>query len=325
MARVFKRGSKWWIDCFIEGQRVRETGGDTKMEALFKLRQIKKKIKETKFLAPVLPRRAKKNLKGFVEEYLAFSKANKKGNTHAGEILILKRFLKFIRNKQLCEITTKDIEDFKVDLMEGKRAITVNNNLKVIKTMLNAAVKWGYLDKSPGRAVKLLPEQKKLPKFLTVDEIQRLLEATPSRSYAIIYTLLKTGMRRGEVLNLRWEDIDFDRNVIKVKKAKSYRPREIPIDEKLKSILTNLPREDGKIFRISRFVLHMDFDKARKVAGLDIHIHGLRHTFASQLVIQGASLFAVKELLGHSDIKTTMIYAHLSAGHLQEAVKKLKY
>lgn len=363
MARIYQRGRKWWIDYSLNGKRIRQSIADSKMEALLKLKEIKVGVflnraenDFEKLLAALVKREnvlikglkkffdieksaegvqkgilhgrysGEKSLREFVKEYLDYSKVNKAPQTYQEDVYIFKKFLKFIPDKRLSDIEPKDIEDYKVLLTEKNlSSVTVNNYLRSIKAALNMAVKWEYLEKNPGQAVKFLPVQKKLPKFLTVEEIQKLLQAIPPRSYPIIYTLAKTGLRRGEALNLQWQDVDLERNIIKVTESKTYRPRVIPIDEKLKSVLAGLPRKNSKVFEISLSQLKDDFEKARKAAGLNINIHGLRHSFASHLAMSGVSLFSIRDLLGHTNIETTNIYSHLTQEHLQQAVEKLKY
>ena len=138
---------------------------------------------------------------------------------------------------------------------------------------------------------------------------------------------LHTGMRKAEILYLRWKQI---RNgFIYLNKTKTSESRQIPVNETLNTLFQSLPRhlksdyifcnKDGKPFEVRR-----SFNTALKKAGIeDFRFHDLRHTFASRLVMKGASLKAVQELLGHKNIKMTMRYAHLSEDFKKEAVRLL--
>jgi len=145
-----------------------------------------------------------------------------------------------------------------------------------------------------------------------------------------VETALLTGMRRGELLSLKWDQI---RNgFIYLTENKSGKARQIPINERLAGVLREVRRgnqlkspyvfcdSQGKRF----WEVKRSFASACRRAGIDVfHFHDLRHTFASQLVMNGVNLKAVQELLGHADIKMTMRYSHLFQAHLQDAVAVL--
>ena len=148
-------------------------------------------------------------------------------------------------------------------------------------------------------------------------------------------------MRKGELENLEWSDIDFKRRKIKIQWKETWQPktgeREIPIGEQLFDILKK-QREENDSGLKSNFVFpHRNGGKIKmklrdkmieiaKEANIDglTKLHTLRHTFASHLVMAGVDLPTVKKLMGHSDIQTTMIYAHLAPEHLIDAVNKLR-
>ncbi len=155
---------------------------------------------------------------------------------------------------------------------------------------------------------------------------------------AVVVVALETGLRRGELLGLTWERVDMSRGVIRLEGrargsdhgTKSGRRREVPMRQAVYAALTSLPEpHEGRVFK-SRSI-RTAFENAVKVAGLDamnrldgepFTLHGCRHHFASWFMMRGGSLQALKELLGHADIKTTLIYAHLSPAHLRDEVVK---
>jgi site-specific recombinase XerD len=147
-------------------------------------------------------------------------------------------------------------------------------------------------------------------------------------------------MRLGELLNMKWNWIDFTQNIITVKNSnqflcKNKRERIIPIHQKVKAILQTrfqLGKDQNNLvfYRYEGIKLYEDFvskqfKKAVRAAKLNekVHFHSIRHSFASALVQRGISLYAVKELLGHENIKTTQIYSHLQKENLMEAVNLL--
>ena len=138
------------------------------------------------------------------------------------------------------------------------------------------------------------------------------------------------GMRLGEILGLKVEDVDFQKGLIHVRTSKSGEGRKIPTNAVLTKVLTEviLPRRFGEyVFFNSQGKPYKDVrkacDKALKASGLDCRFHDLRHTFASNLVMAGIDIVTVKELLGHKTIAMTMRYPHLSDGHKKSAVEAL--
>ncbi len=155
----------------------------------------------------------------------------------------------------------------------------------------------------------------------------------------IVITALHTGMRRGEILKLTWDDVDIQHGFITLTDTKNGDGREIPIDNTLRETLNRLPRlfvETGGQKELVPYVFYdpkslkryksikRSFHTALKNAGIkDFRFHDCRHTFASQLVMSGVDLTTVKELLGHKDIKMTLRYAHLAPAHKRKAVNVL--
>ena len=198
--------------------------------------------------------------------------------------------------------------------------------------MLNKAVEWGMLEISPfKRGGRLMfKENNHSLRFLSEAEIEALLDFCPPHLHAIVETDLLTGMRKEELLSLKWEQVNH--GLIHLFRTKSGHPRHIPISGRLAEILQKLRHTNqlkspyvfcdaqGRRFNSVK----TSFRTACRKAGIDnFRFHDLRHTFASHLIMRGAGLKPVQELLGHSDIKMTMRYAHLSPGHLQESINLL--
>ena len=138
--------------------------------------------------------------------------------------------------------------------------------------------------------------------------------------------LILTGARKREVLDARWEDFDLERRQWRIPTTKSGRPRHVPLSDGVLQLLTSLPhREKGWIFANPKtgkpFVsVFISWNTARKLAGLaDVRMHDLRHSFASFLVNAGRTLYEVQKILGHTQVKTTQRYAHLSQDTLVDA------
>jgi integrase len=125
-------------------------------------------------------------------------------------------------------------------------------------------------------------------------------------------------MRQGELLRLDWKNVSLERLTIYILEAKSGKPREVPITNKLREVLETLgPKREGSVFDLPKITLRRHFEKA--MAGAHIagfRFHDLRHTFASHFIMRTNDLPALQRLLGHSTPAMTLRYAHLSNGHM---------
>lgn len=244
-------------------------------------------------------------------------------------------------DRLLSQITYLDMETYRnrrkaIPLKSGKPRsdASVNYEMAVFAHILAKAVEWGLLESNPFKKGKRLmfkvDNQRK--RFLNEAEMEALLRECPRHLKPIVHTALLTGMRREEVLSLKWEQVRDDFIYLDGAMTKSGKGRQIPINESLAEVLSEVRLEkqlkspfvfcdaQGRRFQDVK----NSFQGACRRAGIrDFTFHDLRHTFASHLVMQGAGLAAVQKLLGHADIKMTMRYSHLSPGHLQETVALL--
>lgn len=157
----------------------------------------------------------------------------------------------------------------------------------------------------------------------------KTLERSDRREALVLRLLLLTGARKNEILRLRWENIRLDLRLLTVPLSKSGRPRHIPLSEKAAAIIRSIPRTAGNPWLFPGQVpgkplsdIYLFWNDLRRSLGLgDVRIHDLRHTFASFLVNAGHSLYEVQTILGHSDPRTTMRYAHLEQESLAAAAE----
>lgn len=278
-------------------------------------------------------------------------------------------FAKLLKSP-LNEITVDTIADWRaVRLGEGRKKTTVNRDLNDLKAALTRAVDWGFLDENPLRAVKpLRTDGNAKCRFLDDEEMQHLRTALDNRETRLrddrqsgnawrkargkplmrnleraafadylkpmVLLSVNTGLRRGELFSLTWDEVDLVRANLTVSggTAKSGKTRHVPLNSEAKYILESWKRQirarNGFVFK-SRNGEQFD-NVGSSWAGLlkDARIdnfrwHDLRHTFASRLVMAGVDLNTVRELLGHSDYKMTLRYAHLAPAHKAAAVEKL--
>jgi len=278
---------------------------------------------------------------GFFEIYLDYCKTNVSHSHFLSIQKHLSNFWKIIGHRHsLLEVSTTDIENFKSIFLKTATPKTVNKVLKYIKAMFNRALDWNYLTVNPAQRVKLIKVPKSnIPHCLTIKEIKKLLEKCPSWFYPIIYTFLATGMRRSELIHLRWCDIDMHNHLIHINNqdafhTKSFLPRTIGLKQRLYEIFQNIQSDNGEksVFispeglPYTSSVLQKTWMKVRKELGINYRLHDFRHTFCSYLILRGVDIKTVQMLMGHSDIRTTMqIYSHVQTIHLQKAVEKLPY
>ena len=239
-------------------------------------------------------------------------------------------------NVPLEELTQKRVEQFLTWGMESEKrnwsSATRNRHLTMLKAMFNKGKEWELAMHNSAAGIKPLRENGARIRFLDIVEIRALLEAADDEFRPILIAALHTGMRRGEILNLRWEDVNLKNRIITVQESKSGKKRMIPIDDTLYGTLRLLPSRfhRGYVFPLPGKPERrwQDFRKrfasAVKKAGIkDFRFHDTRHTFASHLVMNGVDIKSVQELLGHASLAMTMKYAHLAPDHRLRAIKTL--
>lgn len=282
-----------------------------------------------------------RTLAAFAEEFLKnYVAANNKPSEAAAKKRILEQhILPVLGEMNLDAIGVKEIERYKARKLEEKLSRkTVNNHLHVISKMLRVAVEWSELATAP--RAKLLKVGKSEFDFLDFEEARRLVEACTGQLRTMVVTLLNTGLRWGELVALRWQDVDLKAGRIVVRQnvwrghigtPKGGRAREIPLNEAVLSVLREHRHLRGEwVFctdggtRLGDQAETSRLESACRRAGLrNVTWHVLRHTFASHLVMRGVPIKAVQELLGHQDIQTTMRYAHLAPSVMRDAVAAL--
>jgi len=275
-------------------------------------------------------RRLKKTTVGkMCEEYLEYAKTNHLSwKSDRSRLKTLVHF--WGPHTQLDQISTRQIERFKASRLVRVKSSTLNREISLLKRLLNVAIEWGHLYENPARQIKPLREDNRRLRYLIKEEIDRLETAASRHLRPIIILAVNTGMRKGEIFNLKRSYVDLKNRFIEVIKSKNGEKRVIPINKTLLEALHQLPRridspyvlpgKEGK----KRTDCKKSFRTAMKKAEIeDFCFHDLRHTFASHLVMAGVPLLTVAELLGHKNIEMTKRYSHLSPNHKAAAVRLL--
>jgi len=328
--RKNKGGYIWAIDFYVDGKRHRKTIGPDKAEAERVLRETERELREKKF--PALegwerPRR-KVYISEILDDFWEYSKVNKRSAER--DAVCLRHFRQFFGNLSVNRVVPSQVERYKAIRREKVKSGTVNRELTCLKTVFNLAIKNGKALTNPVRQVKMLLNPAKRIRFLTQGETRLLLRACDDRLRPLVILALQTGMRRGEILNLRWRDIDFDNRLLWIGETKTGEGRYIPMDETVVKMLSERQDKipDKLLFaknEYPRWIVRRWFNRAVKKSAITVcTFHTLRHTFASHLVMAGVDLVTVGELLGHKNYTTTLRYAHLAPEHKRGAMLKLE-
>lgn len=329
---IYQRGENWYVDFTFKGQRIRESIGPSRKDAEKVIAKRKTEIVENKYFDI----QKEPELIGFHEfavDYLELTKPNKKESSWSREISVMRRLDKRFGKRIFQQITTDEIERYKIKrLRDGVMPATINRELALLKTMFTKALEWDKLKENPAKKVKLLDGEIERVRYLMPDEINRLLSNCNGTLRAIVTVAVNTGLRKGELLGLLWQNVNLDLGIISILRTdtKNKTRRDIPMNEAVKITLKAMERrgpfvfcrEDGKPFQNSG--IRKSFEKAVKESGItDFRFHDLRHTFASNLVMAGVDILKVKELLGHKELKMTLRYTHLSPHYMADAINIL--
>ncbi len=234
-------------------------------------------------------------------------------------------------------VTLAQVEGYEARRLEaGAAPATVRYSLSILRHVYRRAVEWGYLARNPLERLRMPKEPRGRTRFLDDDEIARLLASIPAagdiselnRVYLrpLVVVALATGLRRGEILRLERRDIDWQGRTATARGTKNGDDRTVPLNQDALEALRSLPPRlhNPRLFPFSGPQVSVAFERALKRAGIaGCRFHDLRHTAASRLVIQGVSLRAVQEILGHRTLAMVQRYSHLSAAHLHEAVSRI--
>ena len=237
----------------------------------------------------------------------------------------------------LTRVTPPMIDAVKLRRAERVKKCSVDRNLQVLRRFFNWCIEQGLAADNPLRRVKFFRADTKRLRYLTEEQLRKLLDeadkVTRSPYLRVAIELaVYTGLRRGNLLGLQWEWVDWLNRVVRVPRTKSGKPLALPLNGTAYAALQRLwtERSDSPfVFAHAKGTnageavqdFKKGFHRAVENAGIeDFRWHDLRHTFASWLVMRGASLRAVAELLGHQTMQMTMRYAHLSPGYLSTEI-----
>jgi len=255
---VRKRGNKWFVDLYLpNGERYRKMVG-TKKQA----EEVEKRI-EIEILEGKWSLRDKEMTFGeLLPEYFEYSKASKAQSTYSNDkYRIEAHLLPYFGETSLKEIKPQMLDKYKAErVREGASNNTVNHELVCLSHIMKMAIRWRYVEHNPVSSVEKMKIPKRPPRFLSLEEIDRLLEASrESHIYPILMTAIHTGLRKSELLNLKWSDLDFDQCTITVQpkedwNTKNYKSRTISLTPALYETLQGHWRQCAQLRIKSEYV-----------------------------------------------------------------------
>ncbi len=346
---LFKRCGKFYVDYFDETENRRKrisTHATRKDEALRFLSEFKDKLSQSQKPQFI-------SLHKFADSYSEYVRNRHSENYFLTVERSLGALESFAGDIPLKDADRRLLEAF-FDSVSEKSKNTANLYHRTLAAAFSKAIEWNCLSDNPLKKIKLSKIPKKLPVFITETELDSILEHTAKPDMKDFFTLaFHTGLRLSELLNLEWQAVNLAERTIKVSNTetfttKSKKERMVPLNQTALEMLT---RRQPKVFnlctggasafggetrnyvfqrhsglRYERDFVSKEFKKAVRASGLSeaLHFHSLRHSTASNMVRRGVPIAVVKEVLGHSDISTTMIYSHVRREDLANAVKMLE-
>ncbi len=329
---IFKRDNGVWYILYKEEGRIRwkSTGETTRVEALRKLSDFKQLLR-------VRPKT--KTVSVFTTAFLSFARQNYARPTVDIFSIALGHLKRISGDCLLTSLTAQHPDRYKVTRLADKvSGVTVNVELRGLRAVMNVALRWKLVSENPFAKVELVRVPDVPPVFLTKAHFQKLVSLIKEGWLRdVVFFAVSTGMRRGEILNLRWEQIDLPRRLIHVQsnptfKTKQGKRRTLPLNEVAFQLLSNRVGRSASPYvftardeKVAESYLSHSFKDYARLAGLSerVHFHSLRHTFASWLVQDGVSLYEVQKLLGHSNIAVTQVYSHLQPEGLHSTVNRI--
>ena len=334
---VFKRGTVYWYDFIFQGQRFRETTGLRNRTAALRVEAIRKaELAEGR--AGLRPKRDCPHFGEFVvTEFLPWSRQQHRAppRTYERYATSAKPLKYFFGKLPLDAITPAQLEKFKVARVQKITPAGTNRDLAALRVMLNFAIRQDHIRSNPFNSVKLFPEGPGIMRVVSYAEQHRYLVAANLLLRDIAVVMLETGMRPEEVFSMQKENVFLADRYLFVPTGKTrFARRNVPLtDAALDVLKRRMVKVKGPYLFSHRHNPDLPLTTIRKahvqaLRGSAINppfrLYDLRHTFGTRMAMAGVDLPTLKELMGHSNISTTMRYVHPTPEHKRNAVEKLE-
>ncbi|BAP87266.1 integrase family protein [Burkholderiales bacterium GJ-E10] len=308
------KDGRWHAEVCVGRRRLhrRLPEGATASDAKRTEAELRRALHASATRAPVIP--GDPMLVEVMADYCEYAKGLRSPESAQQHAHRIGRWLESRRASETREVAAKIIDD----LRTAYRPATINRSLGTLKKGLRRAFEYGRTHTDYSVLVKRLPENNQRTVYLTMEEVKKIADHASENVRAAIWISLLTGCRRGEVCKITAEDIGRDAIRIQAGNTKTLRYREMPIVPALRPWLRYLP------MRINFEGVKSGFRRAREAAGMaHVHFHDLRHSCATIMLGVGVPMHVVREILGHSSIRTTERYAHVLVAPQRAALKKL--
>jgi integrase len=345
---VYKRGDTWCISYFLNGQRVRKAIGANKKKAEAELEAIRVDIRGGRYKEP--------RRDSFDDLVTSYENQQKDKKGYRTEKYIIQRIKDYFEGVIVQDIGVREVEEFmtylcKLPIKGGgvRGGSDVNHYMVCLCAILQKAVLWEWIDRNPAvnDKVKRPPQGDGRDSLLTVEEAGRLLDACLPHLYPIVLCALDTGMRKSEILGLRWSEIRDGMIHLPASRTKTGKARKVPIPESFGEELQRIkdrqrtkavvsfdlvfqsPRErkirqKGKLHIVTAPMRNIQgaWAAAKTKAGIDpgLHFHDLRRTFRSHMKMAGVDSFTLNLIDGHANPKIETVYTQLDDEHLKRAI-----
>jgi integrase len=330
--RPGRRGARYRVQVRLRGHALSRTFA-TKAAARQWATQVESGIQRTHHTAAVVQGTLGELLQRYRHEVLP----HKRRGTQANQAHHLDFWTEALGPWPMADVTPARLGTCRDELAQTRAPGTVNQYLRTLSHAFSVAAReWGWLETNPLRRVRLLREPRGRVRFLTDAERPKLLTACQASSnrhlYPLVILALATGARKMELLSLTWPQVDIGRALMTLYETKNGEPRSIPLTgpavevirahAKVVRLDTPLvfPRVDGRRPVDIRYAW---YQALRQAEIEDFRFHDLRHSTASYLAMNGASLVEIAEVLGHRTLAMVKRYAHLSEGHTRSVLDRM--
>ncbi len=323
---LYRRGQIWYADYYADGKRVQESAGTANKREAEKFLALRvSEVQRGVFVKPL-----NTTLPELGDRYIEYAKLHKR--SWKRDVQMLGNLQAFFGSSRLRDITPLKVEEYQRERVKTVCPATSNREMALLKHMFNVAQRWGqHQGSNPVRLVKFLPEDNLRFETLSEEQEQALLLASPPYLRELIIFAINTGLRTSDIFNLQWTEVDLEQQRLKKIVKKSDRPLSLPLNDAAFGVIqARLGIRHGPYVFYNpmtgdRFkdVKHAIAAAAKRAGFPKLTWHMFRHTFASRLTRSGVDIVTVKELLGHSNISTTMRYAHSNDEAKRRAVQRL--
>lgn len=337
MASIRQRSGRWQARIIRKGFQPETKTFDGKDEALKWSRAMEAEMDRGVFVS--IREAERTTLADLLDRYAKEVSPSKR--SHDSEKALLKKLATFSIGKlSLANLTPKAIGNFRDERLAKVQASTTIRQLAVLRAVINHARReWGFAIDNPVEKIRMPSTPRHRERVLSADEEVRLLEVLTAgelrtangkfskatrdvwvKPMAIV--AVESAMRRGELLSLKWKNVDLSRRIAYLPITKNGNPRTVPLSMRAVEVLSGLPRSiDGRVFPIEHWTVEQVFERACRIAEVaDFRFHDLRHTATSRLSRKVPNLIELAAITGHSNVGMLKRYYHITADELAEKI-----